>query len=172
MNAGATFSPCQRYRYALWREWDERLPTVVFCGLNPSTADEMKDDPTIRRELGYARDWGFGRLVKVNAYGWRDTDPKKMLLAEDPIGPENIATVLRRATSAPLFIAAWGNNIRERDAFALRTLLRQAGVTIHVLRVTGKGNPEHPLYLPRNLRPVTWPGGREWQHTWKPEEIK
>lgn len=172
MITGATFSPCRRYRYALWREWDATLPTVVFCGLNPSTADESKDDPTIRRELGYALDWRFGRLVKVNAYGWRDTDPKKMLLAEDPTGPENVATVVHCATQGALFVAAWGNNIRERDAFFLRAALRRAGVTIHVLRLTGKGNPEHPLYLPRSLRPVTWPGGREWQHTWKPEEIK
>lgn len=172
MIKGATFSPCRRYRYALWREWDQSLPTVVFCGLNPSTADESKDDPTIRRELGYARDWQFGRLIKVNAYAWRDTDPKKMLAAEDPIGPDNLCEVLMHARAAALFIAAWGNNIRERDAFVLRTLLRQAGVTIHVLRLTGKGQPEHPLYLPRTLRPVTWPGARAWAHAWKPEEIK
>jgi hypothetical protein len=163
MITGATFSPCGFYRFALWREWDATRPTVVFCGLNPSTADATKDDPTIRRELGFARDWGFGRLVKVNAYGWRSTDPKAMLSADEPIGPGNLETVVRCASAAALFVAAWGNNIRERDAFALRTLLRQAGVTIHVLRLTGKGNPEHPLYLPRNLRPVTWPGGRPWQ---------
>jgi hypothetical protein len=165
MNAGATLSPCKLYRFALWRQWDETLPTVVFCGLNPSTADETKDDPTIRRELGYARDWGFGRLVKVNAYGWRSTDPKKMLEQSDPRGPGNLSEVVYWATHAPLFIAAWGNNILERDAWALRTLLGRAGVTIHVLRLTGKGNPEHPLYLPRNLRPVTWPGGKPWQPT-------
>jgi hypothetical protein len=166
--AGASFSACRRYRYALWREWDATLPTVVFCGLNPSTADEMKDDPTIRRELGFARDWGFGRLVKVNAYGWRDTHPKKMLAAEDPVGPENLATVVRCAQRAALFVAGWGNNIRASDALTLITLLRRGGVAIHVLRLTGKGNPEHPLYLPRNLRPVTWPGGKPWART---EEI-
>lgn len=168
MKSGATFSPCRRYRYVLWREWDERLPTVVFCGLNPSTADETKDDPTIRRELAFARAWGFGRLIKVNAYGWRDTDPKKMLRAEDPTGPENLATVVYWARHCALFVAAWGNNIRERDAWFLRAALRRAGVVIHVLRVTGKGNPEHPLYLPSSLRPVTWPGGVQWQPT---EEI-
>jgi hypothetical protein len=169
MNSGALLSPCRRYRYALWREWDPSLPTVCFCGLNPSTADETKDDPTIRRELGYARAWLFGRLVKVNAYGWRDTKPERMLEADDPIGPGNLPEVLLQAQRAALFVAAWGNNIRERDAFVLRTMLRQAGVTIHVLRLTGKGNPEHPLYLPKHLRPVSWPGGREWQHTWKAE---
>jgi hypothetical protein len=172
MKAGATLSPCRRYRYALWREWDETLPTVVFCGLNPSTADETKDDPTIRRELGYARDWSFGRLVKVNAYGWRSVNPRMILEREDPIGPENTATVLYWAMRCALFVAAWGNHIRDRDAFVLRTLLRQAGVPLHVLRLTGKGNPHHPLYLPRNLRPVSWPGGAEWQHPFTPKEIK
>lgn len=169
---GAEFSPCRRYRYALWREWDASLPTVVFCGLNPSTADETKDDPTIRRELGYARDWLFGRLVMVNAYAWRDTDRKRMLTVEDPIGPENLATVVHCARQAPLFVAAWGNDIRQRDEWILRRALRAAGVTIHCLRVTSKGHPEHPLYLPRDLHPVTWPGGRAWAHTWKPEETK
>lgn len=173
-NAGATFSGCRRYRYALWRVWDARLPTVCFCGLNPSTADEHTDDPTIRRELSYARAWGFGRLMKVNAYGWRDTNPKKMLAAPDPVGPDNLATVRYWATHCDLFVAGWGNNVRERDAFVLRTMLRQAGVTIHVLRVTGKGHPEHPLYLPSSLRPVTWPGGKPWAPTWaqKAEVLK
>jgi hypothetical protein len=170
MKAGATLSPCRRYRYALWREWDETLPTVVFCGLNPSTADETKDDPTIRRELGYARDWGFGRLVKVNAYAWRSVNPRMMLQRDDPIGPENTATILYWAMRCELFVAAWGNHIRDRDAFVLRALLRQAGVSLHVLRLTGKGNPSHPLYLPRNLRPASWPGGAEWQHTFTPKE--
>lgn len=172
MIKGATFSSCRRYRLALWRQWDERLPTVVFCGLNPSTADETKDDNTIRRGIGYARDWEFGRLVMVNAYGWRDTDPKKMLAADDPIGPGNISEIVYQATNAALFVAGWGNNIRERDSFTLRTVLRNAGVTIHVLRLTGKGQPEHPLYLPRSLRPVTWPGARSWSHPFAPEEIK
>lgn len=163
MNAGATISPCRRYRYKLWREWDASRPAVVFCGLNPSTATASRDDPTIRRELGYARDWGFGKLIKVNAYGWRSPDPKAMLQAEDPIGPENLAIVLSEARHAALFVAAWGNHIRDRDAFVLRTLLRQSGVRIHVLRLTKAGNPEHPLYLARNLVPVSWPGGKPWQ---------
>jgi hypothetical protein len=163
MKSGATLSPCRRYRYVLWRQWDERLPAVVFCGLNPSTADETADDATIRRELGFARAWGFGKLVKVNAYGWRATDPRQMLAASDPTGEENLATVLHEARRAALFVAAWGNRIREVDAFVLRTLLRQSDVRIHVLRLTKAGNPSHPLYLPRDLWPVTWPGAERWR---------
>ena len=164
VTGGATFSPCRRYRYVLWREWDPRLPTVVFCGLNPSTADEHENDATIRREINFARDWRFGRLIKVNAYGWCATDPRAMLAQPDPFGPDNLETVLYWATRCKLFVAAWGNNIRAVDAYRLRARLRDAGARIHVLRLTKQGNPHHPLRLPRVLRPV------EWQHT--PEEIK
>lgn len=162
MIRGAMFSECRRYRYALWRQWDPSLPTVVFCGLNPSTADETIDDPTIRRELGYARDWGFGRLVKVNVYGWRSTDPKALWRAPDPRGPDNFLAIkvhcfeaMTRRTDG-LFVAAWGNNVRERDALELRRLLRFEGVTVHALKITKQGQPNHPLYLPRHLSPVPW----------------
>jgi hypothetical protein len=154
----ATFSPCRLYRYTLTREWDESLPTVVFCGLNPSTADETLDDPTIRREVGFAKDWGFGRLVKVNAYGYRSTDPKGLWTVDDPRGEDNFMWIRHWATKPGVtFVAAWGNNIRDRDAFELRRLLRGNGVTVHALKLTKTGNPSHPLYLPKTLKPFAWP---------------
>jgi len=160
--SGATFSPCRRYRYALWRAWDPHLPTVVFCGLNPSTADETQDDPTIRRELGFARDWGFGRLVKVNAYGWRATDSKELWRTADPRGPDNFLAIKVHCFEAiqkregGLFVAAWGNNIRKSDAVELRRMLRFQGVPVHVLKLTKQGQPNHPLYLPRSAVPFPW----------------
>ena len=161
MNAGATLSPCRKYRYALWREWDATKPTVIFCGLNPSTADETVDDPTVRRELAYARDWGFGRYVKLNAYGLRSTDPKGLWRVDDPVGPDNLLAIKRHyfeASRQPgaLFVAAWGNNIREREAYELRRMLRLEGVTVHALKLTKQGNPQHPLYLPKDLVPFEW----------------
>lgn len=163
MTSGATFSPCRLYRYALWREWDPSLPTVVFCGLNPSTADETQDDPTVRRELGFARSWGFGRYVKVNAYGYRSTDPKGLWSVDDPRGPDNFLAIkvhcfeaTKRRTDG-LFVAAWGNNIRERDAFELRRMLRLEGVRVHALKITKAGHPQHPLYLRADLKPFPWP---------------
>jgi hypothetical protein len=167
--AGALFSPCRVYRYALWRTWDESLPTVVFCGLNPSTADETMDDPTIRRELGYARAWGFGRLVKVNAYGFRSTDPKGLWRVDDPRGPDNFLAIKVHCFEAMtkrtdgLFVAAWGNNIRDRDSFELLRMLRLEGVKTHALRLTKRGKPEHPLYLPKTLVPFSWPSREEWK---------
>lgn len=166
---GATFSPCRKYRYALWREWDPSKPAVVFCGLNPSTADETVDDPTIRRELGYARAWGFGRLVKVNAYGYRSTDPKGLWTVDDPRGPDNFLAIRVHCFEAltkregGLFVACWGNNVRESDELELRRTLRFEGVKVHVLKLTKHGHPHHPLRLPANLQPFEWPapGGGE-----------
>jgi hypothetical protein len=159
----ATFSPCRRYRYTLTRMWDATKPTVVFCGLNPSTADETQDDPTIRRELGYAKAWGYGKLVKVNAYGFRSTDPKGLWTVDDPRGPDNFAWIKMRAfelgREGGLFVAGWGNNIRERDAFELRRMLRFEGVKVHALKLTKQGNPSHPLYLRADLKPFVWLGG-------------
>jgi len=160
---GARFSPCRRYRYTLNREWEPTLPTVIFCGLNPSTADETQDDPTIRREIGFAMAWGFGKLIKVNAYGFRSTDPKALWKVDDPRGPDNFLeiksacfqTLIRRGGG--LFVAAWGNNIRTSDAVELRRMLRLEGVKVHAIRITKLGNPAHPLYLPKTLRPFPWP---------------
>lgn len=152
----ATFSPCRRYRYRLARNWDESKPTVVFCGLNPSTADETADDPTIRREVGFAKEWGFGTLVKVNAYAWRSTDPKGLWLAEEPCGEDNLGHIVEVAKTADLFVAAWGNNIRrDREAEVVAVLLG-ASVPVHALKITKAGNPSHTLYLPKTLRPFVW----------------
>jgi hypothetical protein len=135
----------------------------VFCGLNPSTADETLDDPTIRREVAFAKAWGYGRYVKVNAYGLRSTDPKGLWRVEDPRGPDNFLAIKVRCFEAMrertdgLFVACWGNNIRERDAFALRRLLRFEGITPHVLKLTKQGQPQHPLYLRADLKPLPWP---------------
>ena len=156
MITGATCSPCRTYRYALWREWDASKPAVVFCGLNPSTADATQDDPTVRREINYARDWGFGRYVKVNAYGLRSSDPKGLWLVDDPYGPDNFLAIKAHAFRARLFVAAWGANIRERDSLYLRRMLRLEGVKVHALKLTKSGQPSHPLYLPKTLRPRRW----------------
>jgi hypothetical protein len=160
--AGATFSPCRRYRYALSRTWDSSLPTVVFCGLNPSTADETRDDPTVRRELAFARAWGFGSYVKVNAYALRSTDPKGLWQVPDPRGADNFLAIklacFEAMTERPggLFVAAWGNNIRTSDEVELRRMLRLEGVKVHALKITKQGHPSHPLYLRSTSKPFLW----------------
>jgi len=148
----AVLSPCRSFRYQLTREWGQG-PAVLFVGLNPSTADETIDDPTIRRCIGFARDWGFSRLFMANLFAFRATDPKDMLNATDPIGPENNQHLVSMATSAELTIAAWGVNgtFLGRDK-AVREMLPR----LHYLRLTKGGFPGHPLYLPKDLQPIPW----------------
>jgi hypothetical protein len=146
VRSAAEFSQCRRYRWTLTRTWDESKPLVVFCGLNPSTADETQDDPTIRRELGFARDWGFGRYVKVNAYAWRSTDPKGLWQADDPIGEHNFPAITYWGKQAALFVVAWGANIQPGHAWKLRLLLTVANIQPYALKLTKTGHPAHPLF--------------------------
>ena len=72
----AFISPCERYRHALGRHWDNDKGFVLFIMLNPSTADAQQDDPTIRRCMDFAKRWGFGGIEACNLFDWRATDPK------------------------------------------------------------------------------------------------
>src|SRR5437868_14686902 len=87
-NARAIFDPTGMYRYSLLREWCADSPRVAFIMLNPSTADDRKDDPTIRRCIGFAHSWGFGVLEVVNLFAYRATDSSKLPGGDDPVGPE------------------------------------------------------------------------------------
>ena len=159
-NSGAEFSRCRRWRYLLWRQWDARRPIANFLMLNPSTADEVKLDPSCTRARNYAERWGFGALVVTNVFGWRATDPARMKAVPDPVGPRNDAAILRAAREAALVVCAWGNHGAHLErASAVVSLLREAGVALHYLRLNGAGHPAHPLYLPGSLRPVRWASG-------------
>lgn len=142
----ATLSRCRRYRYSLTRTWDTDLPTVAFVGLNPSTADARRDDPTVRRCVGFARDWGYGTLILVNLFAFRATDPSELLDVRDPVGPENDDWLARVAESADKVVAAWGVHgcLRGRDQAVLGLL-----PSVACLGRTREGHPRHPLYLAR-----------------------
>ncbi len=156
MNRHAEFSPCRRYRYSLWREWggmfgSERQGYAMFIGLNPSTADETNDDPTIRRCIAFARDWGYSALCMTNLFAYRATDPAKMLVQADPVGPDNDKTLLQLAGGSEIVVAAWGIHGDHRGrADEVRRMLPR----LHYLGLTKDGYPKHPLYLPKTLRPV------------------
>lgn len=165
----ARFSPCELYRYTLTRELGGDRPLVI-CGLNPSTATADVNDPTIRREIGFAERWQYGRLFKVNAYAWRATDPDDMKRERragvDVIGPENDAAIRDAAELAKMcggiFIAAWGRNIEREREFDIARILISVGIPVWCFgtdRKTGAAYPEHPLYVgyTRELR--------EWQYT-------
>jgi hypothetical protein len=126
---------------------------VAFCMLNPSTADQYQEDPTIRRCIGFAKAWGYNRLVIVNLFGWRATDPDAMKRKLEPIGDANDFHILMTANGADKFVCAWGN-----DGAHLRrsrkVLEMLDGKTIyHLGPLTNQGEPRHPLYLDGGLKP-------------------
>jgi len=148
----AWMSDCRAYRYSLWRRWGAG-PYAMFVGLNPSTADEMSDDPTIRRCIGFAKAWGYEALCMTNLFAYRATKPADMLKQHDPIGPSNDAHLQKLAAEAGVVVAAWGTHGTHKGRhLAVREMLP----AMHYLRLTKDGHPGHPLYLPASLRPVPW----------------
>ena len=143
----------KQYRYSLWRIWDRDLPTVMFIGLNPSTADGRLDDPTLVRCIGFARDWGYGGVYTANLFAFRATDPADMKAAKAPIGRDNDRVIADLAALADRVIAAWGNDGAWMDrAEAVRALVPE----LHYLKMNRSGQPAHPLYLPKGLKPKPW----------------
>lgn len=147
-------SPCRRWRYTLYRETGRTSNEIVnFIGLNPSTADEVKDDPTIRRCISYATRWGYGGMVMTNLFAFRATDPEDMKRADDPIGPENDYWLQAVAEKSAITVAAWGNGgVYLERAERVASLIED----LQCLRKTGRGQPWHPLYLPQTLTPIPW----------------
>lgn len=150
LRRGATFSDCGKYRYLLSRHWAEG-PCALFCMLNPSTASELIDDPTIRKCMGFSRKWGMAGMYVVNLFAWRATDPKELLKTSDPIGPDN-KWAIRQAVElckGPI-VAAWGAN-KAIERFGFRKTLcsiTDHGLTVNCLGTTQEGHPRHPLYVP------------------------
>lgn len=139
-----------RYRYLLWRRWAE-ADSLLFVMLNPSTADAERDDPTIRRCIGFARAWGFGGVEVVNLFAWRATLPRQLAAAKDPVGRHNDAAILEAVARSRAVIAAWGVHgaLRGRDAQVARLL---AATRLRCLGVTRDGAPRHPLYVAAKVR--------------------
>jgi hypothetical protein len=160
----AEFSADGRYRTVLERRWDGQpfgSPGIVaWLMMNPSTADEQVDDPTVRRARDFTRRWGFGAMVVLNAFALRATRPAMLLEAEDPVGPGNDEAILEWSRRADRLVVAWGLppkplRGRSRD---LAAMLAGAGVQPMALRVTQCGQPGHPLYIAGDTLPVPWTG--------------
>lgn len=152
---GALFSgPEQTYRLALWRLWDSSKPALLFVGLNPSTANGTKDDPTIRRLAGYAKAWGYGGLFAGNLFSYVTPDPGELFVkggVELPGGPNDEALRQMRGLSG-LALLGWGHlgaNAGKRPEAVIALL----GEPVYCLTVTRNGEPGHPLYLRRDLKP-------------------
>lgn len=164
-----TWSPDRRYRYFLRRPWEEQLSLglveagqgsaarapIAFVLLNPSTADERKDDPTVARCRRYGLAWGFGEVIVLNAFAYRATDPKDMRAQIDPVGPDNDTTLLTTISTVldmgGRVVCGWGNHgghLQRSDH------LRQILAPFSDLRCfpkTKAGEPGHPLYLRKDV---------------------
>lgn len=158
----AIYSDCEAYRYQLTRIWDDTGPKALFIMLNPSTATEVQNDPTVERCERRSRTLGFGSFRVTNIFAWRDTDPRKMRAAFDPIGPQNDATIRDSAslwTTEPQdrIICAWGTHGAHLNRGAeVTALLHGTGKALHTLGLTKHGHPKHPLYISYEEQPQAW----------------
>lgn len=152
------FSPCRTWRYVLTRRWGEG-PALAVIGLNPSTADEQTDDPTIRRCVGLARRWSYGALVMLNLFAYRATDPADMQRAPNPIGPDNDRHIAEQTRAAGMVLAAWGvhGEWGQRAVHVQVMLGATYGVPLHALGWTRAGHPRHPLYVRGDTEPESFP---------------
>ena len=155
---GAMLSKDRIYRYALWRIWNKARSPINFIGLNPSTADEKIDDPTIRRCIGFAKRWEYGGLIMTNLFAYRSTNPAKMKeQGNNAIGNKNNEWIRAVAEQSGLSIAAWGSHgtFLNRQAHVLNFL---KDLPIFCFKVTANGCPCHPLYMPYNHTIKTFNG--------------
>lgn len=168
IHSDARFSDCKKYRYTLSREWDKDRRKCVFIMLNPSTADETQDDPTVTRCIHFAGAWGYGGVIVLNLFAMRATNPKELYAGDvAPVGPNNdywiqwtIANMPRsrhKELPVPMVVCAWGahgafmnrgNEVKEK--------LYDIGIQPHALGLTKYGHPRHPLYLKAELEPFRW----------------
>lgn len=171
MKRETIFSPCRKYRYTLWREFEPELARtelqdsyVQFIGLNPSTADETNDDPTIRRCIAFARAWGYGAFCMTNVFSFRATDPQVM---KENCTDGNIEAVIAHtnnlrqiglvAIDAGLIVAAWGTHGSHLDGGnTVKTFIEKFGLKLHHLGLNSDGSPKHPLYLKKSTVPTIW----------------
>lgn len=141
----ALLSPGLRYRYWLSRTWREQPGFLLWIMLNPSSADALDDDATIRKCMGFARRWGYGSITVVNLYALRSTDPKALEAHADPVGPDNDEWICRLAARATGIMAGWGasgpRGLKER---AVRVNAMLPNVEVCCIGRTRDGYPRHP----------------------------
>ena len=146
----AVFSPCRNWRYHLSQKWDADKNNLIWLLLNPSTADETQNDPTVERCERRARMWGFGGVEVFNIFAYRATDPLDMKAQKDPVGPENdewIAEYARRSLETTAIIG-WGEHGAHNDrGRRVLDILKANQARVNALHVNASGHPKHPLYI-------------------------
>jgi len=153
----ASYSDCERYRYQLTRVWNNSAGKVLFVMLNPSTATETQNDPTVERCERRARALGFGAFRVCNIFAWRATDPRDMRAATNPVGSENDTAILDGCNWADQIICAWGAHGAHLDRGPqVEQLIRETKKPLGHLGLTKAGHPKHPLYIAYAVQVVDW----------------
>lgn len=164
-SSGAHFSKCRKYRFTLWRKWTDvfdQKPVhlaemVAFICLNPSTADERKNDATVTRCVNYSKAWGGRGFIMLNLFPFRATDPNDMKAESGGMFNSNMKIVSELAPLVKKVVCGWGNHGSFQDAdYKMFDTLSGIGLQLNYLRLTGEGCPQHPLYLPKDLEPQPW----------------
>lgn len=171
INAGAVFSPCGRYRYVLRRTCGDMPAAAVplWVMLNPSTADAVKDDNTIRAVTRITKAANYKGFRVGNLYALRSRDPAALWTADDPIGPDNDYWLRRMAAVSPCTIAAWGAHEppgrvarRGHRDYVERVLKLLTGYgPVYCLGGNANGSPKHPLFIKSDVTPLLYRGGRK-----------
>lgn len=149
----AVISDCGTYRYFLLRGEQNQLPFIM---LNPSTADDKLDDPTIRRCMGFAERFGYDGIVVMNLYALRATNPKELWTHSDPVGPENDLWLSGMSFHNPEIVCAWGANAKEDRVKHVAEMLTNCGAKLKCLGTTKSGAPRHPLYIKGDQPLIDW----------------
>lgn len=153
----AIYSDCERYRYSLTRTWSEGGTHALFVMLNPSTATERQNDPTVERCERRARALGHGAFTVCNIFAWRETDPYKMRKVSDPVGPGNDQAISAACEQADAIICAWGTHGAHLERGPMvEALMRATGRPLHHLGLTKDNHPRHPLYIAYAEQPQLW----------------
>lgn len=153
IDSDAIFSDNRKYRYVLIREWDNNKPSLMVISLNPSTADEKKNDPTIRRCIGFAKKWGYGKLFVTNLFAFRATNPKDLFDSKNPVGKNNDYWLKRLSKKVDRIVLAYGNHGKFKDR---HNEILKIIKTPYCIKKSKNDMPMHPLYLKYTDGPIKY----------------
>jgi len=148
----AIFSSDRIFRYALLRMWDKTKPGIIFIGVNPSTANETEDDPTIRRVIRFAKDWGYGEVMMMNLYALISSDPSILASHVNPVGMNDFYLEYMGKTGADVLFA-YGSFKEAKDR---AKLVGEIFKNPLCLGTNKDGSPKHPLYIKASTKPIPY----------------
>lgn len=159
----AVISECGTFRLRLDRDVRPLCGGAVaaLVGVNPSTADAVENDQTIRKDLGFGEVLGWSRIIKANKFAYRAKDVRELRTAADPVGPENDEYLRQIFAEADILIPCWGplsklpKSLRNRWR-EVAAMMFETGKPVMCFGTAKDGQPRHTLMLPYATPLVTW----------------